>query len=915
MAVTKQKFVMTDVDNYGNKKILYPVTKAECVEGLEDKIKETATGGGKVDVTVDSATGTASHGSAEIYALVQAGNLGVAVMDGVRYQYNGATLTDGVCDTVEFYRTEADENGIVTTEYVRIHDDMTADVTYNEVTAGKSAYETAQAGGYSGTEEEFAEKLATDHIDWFGVGISIPEAADLDTYKTNGKYYCNSESRAQTLSNRPDNMNTNFVMWVFSRTSSSIKSQLMLTLAGKMYIRSSSSSGWRKWVAYTTSEEMETLFEEVKQDLIDDLNIWYTDSTEEVLLSETEVTVDSDTYYAELPGIELIEGERYAVTCDGTSYECLAYTAGSDENNCAVIIGSLTGTELDPAGEYVDKGNNEPFCIFCGFGAETGLYTSTEGTHTISVSHLVESIHKIDPKYLPTVTPQMFGAVADGETDDTAAIQAAIDSLEWGGTVYFPIGKYKHTGITIRQSCNLVGESIGSSELINVGGGDSVTFAAGASYGLIYNLGVFGNGTYGVGAPNSTAQRGFVFGSDTCHWTFRNVWVRHHTKEGFYACGVGHVNNIHIMDSHVDGGGGGMKFVQTDSSNQINNINIIRCNIAWLSDTGVSVWGQNINIENNTIQLCLNYGVDVDVSADITTPATGSSNYTNSQGINIQKNYFEQCYNNFIHAKAWYSTASSCGGYIQGLTIEDNYGFYGSTNQQAIPSTGGCVKLESMEYSTTQDQISGFVYKSNGFQMGDGGATPSTCYILDGGGNLNTRNYIFISAIGSISRYESKFINLGQAIVFGRPVDKILFGKSHCLSHNYTATGMETVKNETSGATTTTIYFDLGMDINRFTEIGFYLTTDSTSYYVVAYPCSYEYTYDESGNVTGTKLNERDDWILGSTTLKSGSQLIKTDAGSAKAFKNYSAQMMKVVVKNNTPNTSFSLSNLICKHV
>lgn len=77
---------------------------------------------------------------------------------------------------------------------------------------GKSAYDHAKDGGYLGTEEEFNTKLATDYIDWFGLGISIPEGADLDTYKTNGKYYCTSESRAKTLLNRPDGMNTNFVM-------------------------------------------------------------------------------------------------------------------------------------------------------------------------------------------------------------------------------------------------------------------------------------------------------------------------------------------------------------------------------------------------------------------------------------------------------------------------------------------------------------------------------------------------------------------------------------------------------------------------------------------------------------------------------------------------------------------------------
>lgn len=110
-------------------------------------------------------------------------------------------------------------------------------------------------------------KEYVDEINWFGTGTSIPSGSDLNTYKTNGKYYANSESVAQTLVNRPDGMNTNFVMWVFTRTTASIKSQLMLTLHGKMYIRSSSSSAWRNWVAYTTSDEIEGLTDEIRQEL------------------------------------------------------------------------------------------------------------------------------------------------------------------------------------------------------------------------------------------------------------------------------------------------------------------------------------------------------------------------------------------------------------------------------------------------------------------------------------------------------------------------------------------------------------------------------------------------------------------------------------------------------------------------
>ena len=51
-----------------------------------------------------------------------------------------------------------------------------------------------------------------------------------------------------------------------------------------------------------------------------------------------------------------------------------------------------------------------------------------------------------------------FGAVGDGTTNDTAAIQAAIDSLTSGGTVYFSPGKYYlGSSLYVRPGVSLVG--------------------------------------------------------------------------------------------------------------------------------------------------------------------------------------------------------------------------------------------------------------------------------------------------------------------------------------------------------------------------------------------------------------------------------------------------------------------------
>lgn len=116
--------------------------KALIEEALKDYEPGTGTGGGgSVTVTVDGGTGTASHNSIEIYNLIQADNIVVAVVpdaNNYQYQYGGAIhfSDDGACDTVEFYRTVVDESGKATTEYIYIYDDKAAEITYNEAESG-----------------------------------------------------------------------------------------------------------------------------------------------------------------------------------------------------------------------------------------------------------------------------------------------------------------------------------------------------------------------------------------------------------------------------------------------------------------------------------------------------------------------------------------------------------------------------------------------------------------------------------------------------------------------------------------------------------------------------------------------------------------------------------------------------------
>lgn len=60
------------------------------------------------------------------------------------------------------------------------------------------------------------------------------------------------------------------------------------------------------------------------------------------------------------------------------------------------------------------------------------------------------------------VTPQMFGAVGDGVTDDTLSFQAAIDSVKIHGTLIIPLGEYLISDtLTINKPISIEGQYYG----------------------------------------------------------------------------------------------------------------------------------------------------------------------------------------------------------------------------------------------------------------------------------------------------------------------------------------------------------------------------------------------------------------------------------------------------------------------
>lgn len=136
---------------------------------------------------------------------------------------------------------------------------------------------------------------------------------------------------------------------------------------------------------------------------------------------------------------------------------------------------------------------------------ETGIINSgnaTAITYTASFPGAVQQT--VQTKLEQYVSVKDFGAVGDGVTDDTVAMQAAHDT---GQTVYYPQGVYNFTNITI-PSGGIIGEGkLTILRTTDTGTGDVITYTGVDSSGLLVNTvgGLFKDFTLWANTPTQKA--------------------------------------------------------------------------------------------------------------------------------------------------------------------------------------------------------------------------------------------------------------------------------------------------------------------------------------------------------------------------------------------------------------------------
>lgn len=202
------------------------------------------------------------------------------------------------------------------------------------------------------------------------------------------------------------------------------------------------------------------------------------------------------------------------------------------------------------------------------------------------------NFEKVEQEFVDRgVNVKWFGAVGDGQTDDSGAIQAAIDSLVNGGLVYIPEGTYRlDSPLTIKRVITLTGCGVatvllftGTNNTLNSAAinvlrlEDSMVNSEGNLYGVVLEN-FYLKGNYRVNKANG------IYMERVDHFIINNVFIEHFNGIGLHMtkCREGDVNSVHTRFNGYMDEGTEQVDVLLDSNSSVpgdrtNEINFTNC--------------------------------------------------------------------------------------------------------------------------------------------------------------------------------------------------------------------------------------------------------------------------------------------------------------------------------------------------
>lgn len=233
----------------------------------------------------------------------------------------------------------------------------------------------------------------------------------------------------------------------------------------------------------------------------------------------------------------------------------------------------------------------------------------------------------VQAKLRESVSVKDFGAVGDGVTDDTAAIQAADTAC--GGRLFFPPGNYLHTGLTIGDGHTW--EGAGQKDVFLTYDGTGNTITIGGTEGSPYNCQCLSDMSIVGPSIAQASQHGIYIENQNGGLLLKRCRIYGHGDAGVYSRGYNFYCVIDQCDIYGNLGDYNIQAMRATTGSQY------RTNVLQLVKSNVHGGDGGINAQDCT-HVIISEGCGFEASSGVNPEV----NINTCTSVDIKDNYFER---------------------------------------------------------------------------------------------------------------------------------------------------------------------------------------------------------------------------------------------------------------------------------